>query len=767
MNSEDHQIFQLLDKELYKQATQFVGSLRKRYPSSSYYKILEQYVKFKQSPGKFNYDESLAPILDAKSPPNDSRSLRIAHTFLLELGFDTTKALQPYEKAMLKYANSDTCYEWFLESLRDLNWRHLSKATFQMPRLNEKSKARIFQFWNSLATVIWFELDSESMTEKETALLPKLTYKLTKELQPFVDEQELFIFCRVCELFDDKSQEVVDNILQFWKEDSYLDLNLKNFLLKHLSKLKDSESILKYGTKLLKNLDDYEILREVIGAAHITGVSYAKVLELLGARDTRNYQLARIQAAKLFELNLEEPLKTYIMNFHSKPCCVADLRSFELDSEILKEILTSLPSSLVHDKTVVELFGESKKKSAELFLQYKASLLTKPKTDYSNCSYFLLEIVKSLVNDNNFSLKNVITSLTLLEGYQAEDPFNYDTRVWLILLYMHLGLPNKAFHHFESLKIKNVQNDLVHHWLFTRFSTMLPNKNAPYFKHISSEQAIYSSLKNMHSFIVAAFERRSWSKIPGIISFYERIFKSYTRWNSMAESLQLSRILNEKKTDQTKILYQQLSIFGVENFKEQQWSDNRDFSVFSKSMDGFQTVSSVMAVDKSWLAISIARELVFTSLARNEKNDFVDVVLEQSIKSDSLTSMEYWAWNIAQILYRTLSQEGLDYENLKTHLEKCPKIEENTWNLNHSYLLKLGTLRTLDQLKRIKDKDVKQLIKNHLKNTRSACVEFFETYAEKVAKLQLDEQFYEFNYPNQAVEIALEIRAVLKSLRNL
>ena len=69
MNSEDHQLFQLLDRELFKKASQFVASLQKRYPSATYYKVLEQYVKYRQSPAKYSFENGLKLILDAKSPP--------------------------------------------------------------------------------------------------------------------------------------------------------------------------------------------------------------------------------------------------------------------------------------------------------------------------------------------------------------------------------------------------------------------------------------------------------------------------------------------------------------------------------------------------------------------------------------------------------------------------------------------------------------------------------------------------------------------------
>lgn len=770
MNSEDHQLFQLLDRELFKKASQFVASLQKRYPSATYYKVLEQYVKYRQSPAKYSFENGLKLILDAKSPPSDAKSLSMCHRFLLELGFDTTSALEPYERAMMKYGNSETCYDWFLESLRDLNWRHLSKSSFQMPRVNEKSKSRLFQFWNSIATVVWFQLDKDNINERELDLLPKLTYKLTSDLKPFENEQELIVFCKVCELFEDKSQEIVDEILKFWKHGTYLDLYLKNFLMGHLVKLDDYKLIWKHGISLLNNLDDYGILQKIIDASYKLGKSFDELLEVLEIKNTRNYILSRVAAAKLYDDRLDHYLFQFIEKYHDKPSCPIDLHSLELNPVKIETMFSKLPSGLIHDKAVAQLFGKGD--NLELFLKHKESLSTKPKTDYSNCSYFILEIVKDLCQDSKVNLENVITSISLLEGYQAEDPFNYDTRVWLVLLYMYLGLPEKAIAHLETLNIKNVQNDLVNHWLFTRSSTFLPNKNYKYCQRSLQPQAIYSSLKNMSGFLVASFERRSWCKVPGIVEFYQRIFQSFTRWDAMVETLQMSRLLNEKKLDQYKPLIESLNTFGENNFHNENWSDNRDFDIFgTDDVTRFQTVLAPIHVGTKWLKISITRELIFYSLTKNERNRFIDdtlVTTNDEELRELMSKHELWTWQLIKLLYNSLETEAIDYKAMAMLIEQCPEISKSTWELNHSYLITLATLKSLDQMKRIKDKSVKQLIKTKLKETRDTCVPMFKSYADMVQSVGNGNKLLEtVSYSKLTGDIATEITQMSKSIRNI
>lgn len=784
MNSEDHQLFQLLDRELFKKAAQFVSSLQKRYPSATYYKILDQYVKFRQSPTKYSFEKGLKQILDAKSPPSDAKSLSMCHRFILELGFDTSRALEPYERAMMKYANSETCYDWFLESLKDLNWRHLCKSSFQMSKVNEKSKSRLFQFWNSVATVVWIQLDKGSLSEKELDIVPRLVYKLTSDLKPFENEQELIVYCKVCELFgDDKSREIVDEIIKFWKEGTFLDLYLKNFLMDHLKKLEEHKLTWKYGISLLNNLDDYGILQNIIEAGHKMDKPFADVMEVLKQKSSRNYMLARVYAAKLYgSEQLDEVLFQFIEKYHDKPSCPVDLQSLDMDKDKLRAMFEKLPSGLIHDKAMSELFGKGD--HLQLFLKYKDSLSTKPKTDYSDCSYFVLEIVKNLCADSNITLQNVVASISILEGYQNVDPFNYDTRVWLVLLYTYMGLPEKAYSHLQTLNIKNVQNDLVYHWLYTRYSTILPNKNYSYCQNILAPQSIYASLKNMSGFLVAAFERKSWCKVPGIIDFYERMFKSFTRWSIMAETLQLSRLLNEKKLDQYKPLIESLQTFGMENFHEMSWSDNRDFQIFdqrggedvSSPTPTFHKIMAPIRVDTAWLKISIARELIFYSLAKNEKNKFVDDTLAQEeTLTKSLSTHELWTWRIIRLLYESLdSSDSIDYKRLAQLIETCPPFVESTWEANHSYLITLATLKSLDQLKRIKDKDLRQLIKNKIKETRDSCTALFGAYKDLVNAMaaspnppHLHSLFEATAYQNLAPEIAQEIAQGLKAVRNI
>ncbi|CDO94870.1 unnamed protein product [Kluyveromyces dobzhanskii CBS 2104] len=776
MNSEDNQLFQLLDRELFKKAAQFVASLQKRYPSATYYKILEQYVKFRQSPKKYSFESGLKVLLDARSPPNDLKSLSLCHKFLLELGFDTTKALSPYEKAMMKYGSSEICYEWFVDSLKDLNWRHLSMSTFQMPRVNEKSQSRMFQFWNSLATVVWFQLDQGTISEKELDLLPKLTYKLTRDLKPFQNEQELIVFCKVCELFQDKSQEIVNEILGFWEHGTYLDLYLKNFLMDHLVKLEDYKLIWTHGISLLNNLDDYGILQNVIEAGYKSGRSFDEVLEVVNGKSTRNYMLARVAAAKLYDEKLDYYLFQFIEKYHDKPSCPVDLESLELDTAKLEEMFSRLPSGLVHDKAVAQLFHKGD--SLEQFIKHKESLSTKPKTDYSDCSYFILEVVKDLCQDSKVTLRNVVTSISLLEGYQLEDPFNYDTRIWLVLLYMYLGLPEKAVAHLEPLNIKNVQNDLVNHWLFTRFSTTLPNKNYKYCQKIIQPQAIYSSLNHLGGFLVAAFERRSWCKVPGIIEFYERMTRSFTRWDTMAESLQMSRLLNEKKLNQYQPLLNSLETFGEVNFHNETWSDNRDFKIFDKDdVSCFQKIMAPMNTNDTWLRISTTRELIFYSLSKNEHNRYVDDTIrcidDKTISRQQLAASmsrhELWTWDIVKLMYTSLGTETVDYRTLQTLIEQCPAPATSTWELNHAYLITLATLKSIDQMKRIKDQPVKQLIKTKLKETRDSCVALYTAYANTVqdSGTGCKDLLQTVAYPDVASEIAAEIHQMSKAIRNI
>lgn len=111
------EILGLISKSSFKQCYAKLEQLQKQFPNAVYFKILETYVRFKQSPAKFDYKKLLDEPYGFKGTKitGDTRSLEFLHNFFVELGrYD--EALHVYEKGNFKFPSYELSYHWFTKA---------------------------------------------------------------------------------------------------------------------------------------------------------------------------------------------------------------------------------------------------------------------------------------------------------------------------------------------------------------------------------------------------------------------------------------------------------------------------------------------------------------------------------------------------------------------------------------------------------------------------------------------------------------------------
>ncbi|CAR25293.1 Mdm20p [Lachancea thermotolerans CBS 6340] len=778
MESTGDEIYKLLSRGNFKQALQLVAKLSTQYPSASYPKVLTQYVKFRQNKQKFDFFTGLEPLLKAKSPPSDSRTLSLLHTFLLELGrFD--EVLNVYGAAMQKYPNFETGSNWFSRAIEDMNLRHMVQSSFQLRRLS--NDLRTLQFWNAMASVALTKLHGESLSERERELNAALSFKSVSSLAPFQSDQETIVFCHVCEQFDNKSREIVDTLLpSFLKggKDFSVDLYLKNFLIKHLKVLNDNENMFKCCKLLLEYLDDFEILSHLVASARALNVSKEEVRKHLQVRDSRNHRLAHLELDVIYSQSIsDETLRFYLERYHDKPCCVPDLSFYRksIPDGLIERGMTQLPDSLMHECNAIKLTqATSPDLFLELFKKYKQTLRKKPKTDYSPCSSFVLKIVESLINDKNVNLSNVVTSVLILESYQDEDPHNFDTRIWLVVLYNYLGCPTIAYNHYKELHVKNLQNDTLDHIVASRFSSLLPFKDHPFVEQLSSGDKVYESLINLPQFIRISFEKKSYSKILGMLELNDKLNRSSARWSKIGEQLQHARLFNDKRGELLAKLHESWRHFCLYNVnasgekcvKSLHLSDNRDFAVLGSLRDSCTTVTGYMDQDEGAILAGCLQEMMIEFFSMGERDPTIDKLLDIRNYTASMTATERWAFETIRLLYQHSPDQG--QAALAEQIKAMPKLSSQGWLLTHDYNCQLVTLKTLDNLKRIKNQECKKSIKTQLRGLRDSCKDVFQSYIAEISSCEPNTEILNaLGYADAEHHIAKGVLAVLKSSCNL
>ncbi|GCE97233.1 hypothetical protein ZYGM_004600 [Zygosaccharomyces mellis] len=741
----EEEIFQLIEKTNFKACNTKISDWKKKYPNSTYIWTLETYVKYRQSPNKFNYDSSLGQFfgLQGTQITSDLRSLKLLHNMFLEMQkYD--EALHIYEKANFKYPSFEVAYEWFCKSLDDGNFKMMARACQQMAKWNndmsQSIRSRDYKFWYAMCIVALFKFQRNKISTAEEKLLPQLAFRSLESEKPFKSTQEIIVYCYVCqELFRDKSQEIVDAI---WPQlNQSLDLYCKNFLIKHIN---DDGKMLEACKSMLSRIDDYELLCKLTEAAHNLSWNKTDVIQLVDSLvgDSRNTRLCRLEIDLKFDRKIDrESLTYYLSKYHNKPCCSHDLSHFkdQLDRQMAKEVFTSCePSDVIHDTNSFKL-GFLSTDSITAFQRHKFTLSNQVKTDYSTLSSLIMDMVQDLVIKKEPTLNNVLLALSILENYQIEDPFNYETSVWIITLYMHLGLVPAAYARYLDLNLKNLQNDSVNFILYSRFATLFPQKEHDYLKRFRLDNyKLYSiSGHRLPQFIHIAMERKAYSKLLGMFEFKARMVKSSMKWMNLLEELQLARLCNGKRNALwSQLTRSQREMELVGNYKK--FSDNRDWNILGTNINPESLPSALKYLDinQDYISLKIVLEYIIELVPSAQQDSRVDEFLNTTLNGRalettlhaSLSPAEIWTFKIFYDLYKN---NGAQLNDL---LNNSEPITSSSWRLTHDYLTKLSTLKTLDNFKRIKNTQQKQLIKNQIHQLREQCDQLYQDYSNQLVK---------------------------------
>lgn len=786
----DEDISSLMKRGNYKLCLQKVAQLKKQLPNSSYYKVLEIYIRYRMSPAKFKCDESLGSYygVNGSEVTSDTRALSLLHKLFTELGMHN-EALMVYERANFKYQGLEVASQWFEKALEDCDYKQMVKASQQLAKLGgdlmEGLSHRDYVFWYALSIVSLFRFQRSRVSDQESKLLPQLAYRSLCNVKPFQSAEELYVFCTVCEdLFpedEQKAQEIVQLVIP--QLEGSVNLYMKNFLLRNL-KHDDHSTAFEMTGKLLQRLNDFELITRYIHAAKNLGTPKDEVLERIEVYvgDSRNSRLAHLEADKAYDNQISlAALNHYLQKFHNKPCCAIDLDGYKesLNKDILRNAFSDYESKdLLHETNIFKL-GLSEKTPVQAYVEHQSSLVGKSVTDYSTCSFFILKIVKDLVaTEDEPSLENVLLALSLLENYQLKDQHNYETSVWIVALYMYLGCVPHAFSRYLELKTKNVQVDTADFIIFSRFSTMFPLKPHDYIRRAQENvNGFYrSSAGRLPQLIQISFERKSYSKILGILDFRSRIDSSSMKWLMASESVKMARLCNDKRSELLQTMHgdwRQLEKQG--NIK---LSDNRDFGIFGSDIqkDKLPYVLQYLDVDNDCIMLDCLTEFMIELIPTRER----DARLEQHLK-DLGASRGSRTETVDRINMSCFAQFEDLYSNDGAHLlEDMKDLSQlgqanSTWRLSHEYLIRMQLFKTLDSFKRIKDNSVKKSIKDSIKELRESCDELFSQYITRITEaceglktgqsaLLLESLGYA---PLDAGNISNGLLTVQKAIRNL
>ncbi|CAM9022804.1 unnamed protein product [Wickerhamomyces anomalus] len=522
MSSKEDEILRAVENGTFKYAQQLCSKLLKKNPNVAYYKVLNSYILLHSGKEKEAVDSALSIMEDV---PSDIKSLELLNEIFNEVGL-TSEAVLVYENAAKKHKTFDILRTWFHFGCEHANVRIIQKAAMAM-----KNSSRLFKLWAAFASYMVANLKDASPVEK--SLFPKLGLKTIEQCEPLKNEQEVFILVKLLE--QNKSlDKIPEAILKFSKQNK-LDLELQIILLKTFDQLEDWENLYKWSHTVLIDykLDDFNTWKYLIKSSIKLNKDINDIIE---SYNSRNSKLAKIELQSELGYDVHEAVFEYMKSLGHKACAFPDIKNYaeKIDQVKFLEWLNGHKKSIDDDRGLIwnvnvvkfkALFNRDLFKSEEfineniqLWNKSKHLLSKKSKTDYFNGDEFILFIVQSLLSID-FSVANIVLSIIILENTVIKDDHEFHLRLWLIQLYSIINCHTQAKHHYDALKIKNVQHDILDHYIISRLSTQFPNAD-----ELKKSFSIYRANENETVYYVKiGFNNGAFNKLESMIEFQQRL----------------------------------------------------------------------------------------------------------------------------------------------------------------------------------------------------------------------------------------------------
>ncbi len=322
-------------------------------------------------------------------------------------------------------------------------------------------------------------------------------------------------------------------------------------------------------------------------------------------------------------------------------------------------------------------------------------LSKKSKTDYFNGDEFILFIVQSLLSIE-FSVANIVLSIIILENTVIKDDHEFHLRLWLIQLYSIINCHTQAKHHYDALKIKNVQHDILDHYIISRLSTQFPNAD-----ELKKSFSIYRANENETVYYVKiGFNNGAFNKLESMIEFQQRLNDSILKKHEVIQGIKIGRILNDKD------IYNKYRKVRI----NEKVSDNRDFNIlWNVGIDEeleFKDQLLENIPGKSYIKLNEVQERLVNGQ---------DVPLADPLSFKGVTDAEKWSFEVLQNLSIFINTKDADslskVKELYAQVPKPPKTL--SWKVNNSLVTIIDTAKSaqvlLSSTQKVNKKDHSEL----------------------------------------------------------
>lgn len=550
-------------------ALELCNSCTRKFPSSAILKAAKCYVLVEL--GKVEEASSISKSLLKGKPIIDKRMLGFLDRVFMKLE-DHLSSYVMLERSFKHSRTEELANWWFMVSLRgieeDDGLSLLKSAMF----IFSNNKKKFYQFWIIISLIIRdvinppHDIPSPNMklANKHAALIIENNPdSLTK------DEVELLLLI----LERNSEHKISLSLAQKFNGIPYYNNVISQLLLDN----GETDSLILFiKEEFSKNgISDFKLWEILLDALDYESLDY--ILSSIPITDKRTLCLARIRLEiKFGTTNIIQPLIEYLEFGKDKPYCFLDFKS------LIKMLNGNLRDSLFQyckDRMNLISIKIQRELRPECF-DYVRMLLLLPRSSsevWLNVAIFKL--------DKDITFTNLIECIPIVEKVISEDSGNFIAKLLLMLLWIRLGLLNKAMNIFTSLDIKQIQLDTLSYLLSEYLvdigiHNVLEEESGKIESFYNAAMRFYMENKhNSHRVLNDSLSKRQLLTLTNIFDFNNRLQFSIQRFSTISALIRLDLL----KLDLVSIKFF-LGEFAVEPLTKglrRKLKDNRDFDVVS------------------------------------------------------------------------------------------------------------------------------------------------------------------------------------------
>ncbi|KAF5373874.1 hypothetical protein D9758_000631 [Tetrapyrgos nigripes] len=618
-------IYDALDTGSNKSAIVACNKLLKKHPNSNLLKALKALALVRTQ----KVEESLVlcdEVLGSK--PTDDSTLNAMLHVLRGLGRHNDMVTMFEEAYKQQPTNEDLGTQAFFANVRASNWKSAQQVATKMHKQFQEDR---YLYWNAISVVL--QANDPTTPPNMRQLLYKLAHRLlsSSSATPLSHTDRFYLHLSIFKelgLVDEAAALLDTEVGQLICSANLSCNELRRDIMRLRGLLKEEGE---RAERLITEKDDrnwLEFISLLDGtfsylqtpsedtqdecSKHIvhTQEVLTKIAEKDGKKD-RSGHLALLElelrarkhglstdASRLITL-----MRQYFDNFGDKACCFEDLKPYiflegedqqtwtsfleDVNSDVssvnnLQRVINSY-KLLRHTLPASDITLEAEGKGAALYVEqyFKALPLgqalpateLQPADDLAILSGSVLVNMWKLTGDQQYLYRAVI----LLEYGLSKSKQSFEMRLILIRIYRLLGAPSLALEHYRLMRIKQVQNDTLSHFLFSRtsaFSLASTGDLTLSTECIEASQVYLSNSQETSDFVIRAFNAEKYSQIPEFIEFEERLDNSLQRDMTKMEHLRM-RIAHEVISSD--II--DMELIELKFIFDRQHHDNRDFDI--------------------------------------------------------------------------------------------------------------------------------------------------------------------------------------------